>query len=154
MIRTGKNGKMLLKRRGNAKKTNAQTHPVMYSQTVVNKICKALIEGNSLIAISQRDRMPSLGTIYKWLKTYPEFEKAYRNAKMLQMDSLGERLLDISNEYEDVQRARLMSDNIKWLMSKVAPTKYGNRLALAGHSTESARISVTYVKSPNMNTEN
>ena len=145
---------MLLKRRGNAKKTNAQTHPVMYSRTVMNKICKALIEGNSLKAISQRDRMPSLGTIYKWLKIYPEFEKAYRTAKMLQMDSLGERLLDIADDYEDIQRARLMSDNIKWLMSKVAPTKYGNKLALAGHSAEPVNISVQYVKSPNMNMEN
>lgn len=66
--------------------------------------------------------MPS---IYNWINRYPEFKEQYRLARMQQMDTLTDRLMDIPDDEADVQRARLLSDNIKWMASKLKATKYG-----------------------------
>ncbi len=143
--RRGKNGK---------RKTNAVRKPTLYTKPIVSKILNRLIEGESLIRICRDTNMPTMPTIYNWINRYPDFREQYRVAKMLQMDTLADRLLDITDDESNLQRARLMSDNIKWLASKLKPKKYGNKLALAGNSAEPVKISVEYVKSHNMNTEN
>lgn len=143
--RKGKNGK---------RKTNAVRKPTLYTKPIVTKILSRLIGGETLVRICSDTNMPTTPSVYNWIKRYPEFREDYELAKTLQMDALGERLLDIPHEYKDMQQARLLSDNIKWLMSKVAATKYGNRQGRAGHSTEPVKISVTYVRSPNMTMEN
>jgi len=43
---------------------------------------------------------------------------------------------------EHVQRARLRIDSRKWLMSKMAPKKYGDRVEVAGNSDSPVRHSV------------
>ena len=143
--RRGKNGK---------RKTNAVRKPTLYTKPIVSKILNRLIEGESLIRICRYTNMPTMPTIYNWINRYPDFRVQYQIAKMLQMDTLADRLLDIADDEPNLQRARLMSDNIKWLASKLKPKKYGNRLALAGNAAEPVKICVEYAKSPNMNTEN
>ena len=143
--RRGKNGK---------RKTNAVRKPTLYTKPIVSKILNRLIEGESLIRICSDQNMPTMPTIYNWINRYSDFREQYRIAKMLQMDTLADRLLDIADDDPNLQRARLMCDNIKWLASKLKPKKYGNRLALVGNSNEPVKICVQYVKSPHVNTEN
>jgi hypothetical protein len=45
-------------------------------------------------------------------------------------DELAEKTLGYADEYVDVQRARLQSENVRWLLSKVKPETYGDRLDL------------------------
>ena len=49
---------------------------------------------------------------------------------------------------EHVQRARLRIDSRKWLMSKMAPKKYGDRIEVGGNSDAPLRhcVQVEFVK--------
>lgn len=52
----------------------------------------------------------------------------YNSAIMAQTHMLADELLDIADTYEDVPRAKLKSDNIKWLISKRNRKDYGDKL--------------------------
>jgi hypothetical protein len=44
-------------------------------------ICERLVMGETLAAICRRRDMPCIGTVYNWLRRYPEFLEHYRCAK-------------------------------------------------------------------------
>lgn len=44
------------------------------------------------------------------------------------LEELSDELISIPDTYESVERANLKSNNIKWLLSKRLPKKYGDRL--------------------------
>ena len=143
--RRGKNGK---------KQTNAVRKPTLYTKPIVSKILNRLIEGESLIRICRDTNMPTMPTVYNWINRYSDFREQYQIAKMLQMDTMADRLLDIADDDPNLQRARLRSNNIKWLASKLKPKKYGRLVSLAGHSAEPVKICVEYSNRPKMNIEN
>ena len=124
--------------------------PTLYTKPIVSKILNRLIEGESLIRICRDTNMPTMPSVYNWINRYPDFRDQYQIAKMLQMDTLADRLLDIADDEPNLQRARLKSNSIKWLASKLKPKKYGRLVSLAGHSAEPVKISVEYVKSPHL----
>lgn len=105
--------------------------------------------------------MPSKSAILKWLTEHPEFVDQYARAREAQADHFAEEILEIaddaSNDWmerkgegdesggwalngEHIQRSRLRVDSRKWLMSKMAPKKYGDKLALAGDEDNPIRI--------------
>lgn len=139
--------KVKLERRKNSK-SNGVCKPFLYNETIAGKICSLVIEGYSLPAIAKMDRMPSASTIYNWLSIYPEFKEMFLLSKQLQMDYFSEALVDIPDTYTDVQRGRLKSENLRWLMSKIASKKYGDKTVIAGDSNEPIKIVVEYKRSP------
>jgi hypothetical protein len=91
--------------------------------------------------------MPAKTTVFRWLRENEEFRNQYARAKEEATDALAEELLDIaddaSNDWmesnkpgdnsvilngEHLQRSRLRVDTRKWLMSKMKPKKYGEKL--------------------------
>jgi terminase small subunit-like protein len=44
------------------------------------------------------------------------------------LEQLADSLLTVADEYDDVQRGRLKSENIRWILSKRKPLTYGDRL--------------------------
>jgi len=76
-----------------------------------------------------------IGTIvvteYGFLKARehnPEFEARFQSARLEGLEHIADDLIDIADEYADVQRARLKSENMKWLLSKRKPQIYGDKL--------------------------
>lgn len=86
-------------------------------------------------------------TFYEHLRADPENEKRYARAKEAQADAIFDEILEIaddgSNDWmkredgenegyalngEHVQRSRLRVDSRKWMASKLAPKKYGDRI--------------------------
>lgn len=57
-----------------------------------------------------------------------EFGNAFERARQEGYHSQGDALLTAHKEETDVQRARLKSDNIKWLLSKRHPQVYGDKV--------------------------
>jgi hypothetical protein len=52
---------------------------------------------------------------------------------MLQIDAWADELLDVAYNPEiDPADKRVIGENLRWLLSKVAPTRFGDRLLLAG----------------------
>lgn len=58
------------------------------------------------------------------------FLRMFSLARAEGYDELAEKTLGYADEYVDVQRARLQSENVRWLLSKVKPETYGDRLDL------------------------
>lgn len=72
--------------------------------------------------------MPSRDTVYSWLAENEEFSDNYARACKIRREDKFERLESIADAEEDVARARLKVDVIKWQLSKEEPRKYGDKI--------------------------
>jgi hypothetical protein len=120
--------------------------PSTYTPEIGEIITDRLSQGELLIKICQDEDMPPRKTIYTWMTANPAFKEAYARARLAWADWWAERVLAISLDssgdifvdengkavidHANVQRARLQSDTIKWLVGKYAPRTYGDKLAL------------------------
>jgi hypothetical protein len=122
--------------------------PSDYTQELADKICAQLAEGISLRTVCSDEDMPSKTTIFSWLRTNKEFLDQYARAKEEATDALAEEIIDIADDgtndwmtittrggfekqvvdNEVVQRSKLRVDTRKWIMSKMKPKKYGEKL--------------------------
>lgn len=101
--------------------------PTVYNQDLVADICRRIADGESLRAIIQDEDMPDRSQIYRWLQEYPDFRDQYTKAKEDQAETFEEEMLHIARTEEDVARARLIVDTMKWTAAKLKPKKYGER---------------------------
>lgn len=123
--------------------------PTDYTLELAAEICAQLSEGKSLRKICLAESMPDKSTVFRWLGQNTVFRDQYKLSRESGMDAMAEECLDIAddgiNDYgfkegddehgegakpvflaEHVQRSRLRVDTRKWLMSKMAPRKYGD----------------------------
>ncbi len=132
------------------KEKNSKTvgRPTTFSKEIAETICARMAEGESLRAICRDHYMPHRSSVYQWLRKNAAFADLYTQARELLVEHWGDELLEISDdgttdyvikkgrngtEYEAVdqehiQRSRLRVDTRKWLMSKLAPRKYGDHI--------------------------
>jgi hypothetical protein len=108
--------------------------PSGYSQDVADQLCAAIAEGHSLRTVCKRDDMPSIAAVFRWLGTFEPFREQYARAGQERCEAFAEDIIALAdepvapNDNAAVQRARLRVDTRKWLMSKLAPRKYGDRV--------------------------
>lgn len=121
--------------------------PEIYTQELADKVCEKIAEGYSMRTVCSPDDMPGLTTVFKWLRTNEEFAKQYARATEERTEAMSEDILDIaddgSNDLMTIQkgqqsytvenkevtnRSRLRVDTRKWLMSKMKPKKYGDKI--------------------------
>ncbi len=121
--------------------------PSSYTQELADKICSQLAEGISLRTVCLDEDMPCKATVFNWLRTNKDFLDQYARAKEESADAMSEDILDIADDGtndwmwikrggEDVQvpdnevlqRSRLRVDTRKWIMSKMKPKKYGDKM--------------------------
>lgn len=120
--------------------------PSDYTEQLAENICTLIAEGQSIREISALDGMPAVSTIMRWVGTHKEFQEQYACARELQAEHYVQEILEISDNCTDdvevimtqngedhrikqsaIQRARLQVDSRKWIASKLAPKKYGDR---------------------------
>lgn len=125
--------------------------PSSYTKEMADEICSQIAEGKSLRELCEQEGMPSKSSIFKWLRTEEGFADNYTRAKEQQAEHFADELVAIaddgSNDWmevhhgddedsawrlngEHVQRSKLRIDSRKWLMSKMLPKKYGDKLDL------------------------
>jgi hypothetical protein len=134
---------------------NLGGRPPVYSKELADAICARLAMGESLRSVCRDESMPAAATIFKWMREIDGFLKQYETAKAESADAMSEDCLDISdNQVEQpllidgipmlidgkmvmikdavsVAHARLRVDTRKWLMAKMKPKKYGDKIELA-----------------------
>jgi hypothetical protein len=122
-----------------------------YTKELADKICAKLAEGMSLRKICEDEAMPPATTVRQWVVDDREgFAAQYARARDLGLDSLAEEIIAISDtpvtgqktvskatgieitEGDMIEHRRLQVDARKWYLSKVAPKKYGDKLAIGG----------------------
>jgi len=59
---------------------------------------------------------------------FPDFDQKYKRARENGLDMLGDSLMEVNRIERDPQRARILSDNIKWYLSKHRREVYGDKV--------------------------
>jgi hypothetical protein len=118
--------------------------PTKYTDELVDEICRRL-PLESLLQICKDEEMPCRDTIYTWLldEKYTRFSDNYGKAMNLRYDNMADEVLEIADDDSGdmlvskdgekgnptrVARDKLRSDNRKWVLSKMQPKKYGDRI--------------------------
>jgi hypothetical protein len=123
-----------------------------YTDKIADEICERLANGDSLNEICNPPAPATFPVSEAAVRAWalddkpPGFAARYARARDMGMDALAERALQIaadgSRDYtidkygkpmliaEHVQRSRLICDQIKWHVAKMAPKRYGERLDL------------------------
>jgi hypothetical protein len=135
------------------------------SQEVRDLICEQLADGKSLRETLKQDGMPAMSHVFRELAADKAFQEQYARAKEFGIERMADELLDISDDgrndfmerdlgdgvvtqqlnSEHIQRSKLRVDTRKWLLSKLAPKKYGDKLELGGELRQVHRIERTIV---------
>lgn len=68
-----------------------------------------------------------------------DFNNLFEQARQEGLEHIADDLMTIADDYVDVQRARLKSDNAKWLLSKRKPQIYGDKVDI--HVSQTIDIS-------------
>ena len=105
-----------------------------YTREIADTICTRMSEGESLRAICRDHGMPSEGTVRGWaVRNHDSFGERYAAARLLLMDYWADQIVDIADDGELDPRDRQIRAGVRqWIMSKVAPRRYGERLLHAG----------------------
>ena len=127
--------------------------PTLYSEALAEKICQRIANGDSLVTIGKDAKFPARSTIMKWLadSACDGFVDKYTRAKEDQADFYAAQVIEIADKVrpvvkktlkddgkveevhtDGVERSRLMMDARKWYASKLAPKKYGDKIAVGG----------------------
>jgi len=131
----------------------------MKNATTFATICEHIADGKSLREICRAEGMPSKTTVMRWLADSQEFRDQYARAREAQADHFADEILEIADDatndwmtrkvgeetttvadHEHISRSRLRVDARKWLMSKMAPKKYGDKLDMELSGKDGAPI--------------
>lgn len=113
--------------------------PTKYTNELSDEICARIAQGESLVRICKDTHMPSVVTVYQWIRVEDGFLKRYATAREDQADTLTDEMKEIADEQMPtgidgkidtgaVNHARLRVDTRKWAASKLKPKKYGDKV--------------------------
>lgn len=121
--------------------------PSTYSAELAVEICDRLAAGETLRGICRSEHIPNAPTVRGWVVDNVDgFAERYARARSLGLDEMAEDMVDIADETsrdtvtdasgadrantEWITRSRLKVDTRKWLLSKLKPGMYGDKLAV------------------------
>jgi len=103
-----------------------------------DRVCALLAEGCTLRQIAGELRIESASSITDWVRADAEFAAHYARAMELRCERMAEEILEIADDNYTgpdgradngaVQQARLRVDSRRWLLSKLMPRKYGDKI--------------------------
>lgn len=117
--------------------------PSDYSPELAERVCNEMAGGLSLRKVCLLEWAPDKRTILRWLTAHEAFRTQYADACEARLDHMADEVLDISDATQNdvvvvdgvervnnevINRSRLRVDSRKWLLSKMAPKKYGDRV--------------------------
>jgi hypothetical protein len=123
---------------------NAQEHKetntrVNFSEEVFAEMLERIACGDSVRAICDEPGYPSRKTFYGWVLRKEDLRERYETALVARHYALADETLEIADEPVGslesgatdtgaVQKQRLQVDTRKWILSKLVPKKYGDRV--------------------------
>jgi hypothetical protein len=121
--------------------------PSKYSERLAATICGRISCGESLKAVCRDPAMPMASTVFLWLSKDEAFRDQYSLAMQSRSDAQAEEILEIADTpmigekvvdsdengvtttREDMLgHRRLQIDTRKWLMARMLPKKYGDKI--------------------------
>jgi len=139
--------------------------PTKYSEEITDRICEVISNSSKGIhAVCQEEGMPSPSTVFKWLSENKTFSDKYARAKEAQADFMGEEMINLADTYrkteieyhsdqgsstttqDNVQRSKLQIEARKWLMAKLHPKKYGDKMDVTTDGEKITSFNVGFKK--------
>jgi hypothetical protein len=135
-----------------------------YSAKVAAEICKAISEGQTLRATCRKLQVDH-STVLQWVRDDREgFANRYAHARELQVEAWADLIVceaeDSSKDtvtltrrdgteyeapdHEWINRSRLRVDTYKWLMSKLLPKKYGDKVTQQLEGPDGGPVQLTW----------
>lgn len=118
--------------------------PSAFTKEKAAAICERIAEGESLRKICEDESLPNKSTVMRWMDAHPEFRDQYARAREAQADYWAEEIIQIADDgandtttdaegnertnQDVIARSRLRVDTRKWLMARMAPKKYGDKV--------------------------
>lgn len=136
--------------------------PLTYTPEIATAICTRLATGESLRSICRDEGMPHRATVHRWLiDNVGGICDQYTRAREVGLDELAEEILEIADTPQDGEETeddgekvktrrgdmlghrRLQVDARKWILSKLAPKKYGERTAMELTGADGGPVQIT-----------
>lgn len=106
--------------------------PTKYSNKLATDICTHISNGKSLRQIAELENYPSIEAMRVWLIKYPDFAVQYAHARDEQADYYADEILatieNAPSSRDEIERAKVKVEALKWIASKLKPRKYGDKL--------------------------
>lgn len=118
-------------------------------QPMMAAILERISQGESLRSVCRSEGMPAIGTVMKWIANHSHLQEQYARAREAGLDAMAEEILEIADDArndwmqrndpnnegwqfngEHSQRSKLRIESRKWLLAKMAPKKYGERVTI------------------------
>jgi hypothetical protein len=139
------------KKKAQSPKSRGRGRPSKYCQKLAEEICERLAGGESLRSICRDDYMPDERAVRLWAVNNGAFSPQYVRAREIAFLRMADEILDIaddgSNDYlerqrddgtkytvidhENIHRSRLRVDTRKWILAKMLPKVFGERVTNA-----------------------
>ncbi len=124
-------------------------------------VCERIAQGEFLNAICAEEGMPSQSQMYRYLHKNEKARDTYYDARENQQEAWADEILAISYDTSQdfsvddrgrrvshndvVQRARLKTDNLKWLMARMAPKRFGEKNQTEISGSGGAPVAMTII---------
>lgn len=105
-------------------------------------VLQGMREGLSCFKACQKAGVPN-STFMRWLDADAKLAERYAHAREDLIERIASEILELSDEevpetgdgkrdWQAIQQRKLQVDSRKWLLSKLAPKRYGEKLELSG----------------------
>lgn len=118
-----------------------------YNPIITDAICERIATTSKSVPKICEEVGIAYSTHSRWLRESEEYQHKYARAKEDQVELFAEELLEAARDKSgdlldgefgqqgnsaNVQRSKLEVDTLKWLMSKLKPKKYGDKIEHSG----------------------
>lgn len=113
--------------------------PKSITPEIFSKVCERVASGMTVRAVCRMEGMPDRTDVYKAIAISEDYHGQYMRAREAQMIMWEEEIIEIASDssedmredgrinHEHIQRSRLRTDVMRWIMSKRLPKLYGDR---------------------------
>lgn len=110
---------------------NPAPRPTKFDDAQAGEICRRLADGETLRDICLEPEMPARATVRRWQAENSQFRAQYAAAREHLADALAEDAVHQARyaTSSTASSRRLYVDAIKWYAAKLAPKRYGEKVA-------------------------
>lgn len=122
--------------------------PSAYTAKIADRILNGLMDGKSMRKLCEADDMPDRSTVLRWMAADEAFATRCAHARALQADLMDDLIIDTAEACtpETAASDRVKISAYQWRASKLAPKKYGDKVALTGGDEGDAPLTVVIRK--------
>jgi transposase-like protein len=112
-----------------------------YTPEIANAVLTRISEGTPLRQAA-RELGIAESTVREWVRRDEDgMAERYKQARAMQIDAWADEVLVVTYRDDlDANDKRVRADALKWLISRLAPARYGDKLAIAGDPDSPLRV--------------